>query len=81
MPLMRDVMVGFLTTGGFKVAAALPFTWGTGFLEGGRAKLPSGCDCVEELVETEGAGEGTGIEVAVAGVFSVADILKFGVKV
>jgi hypothetical protein len=53
-------------------------TLGAGFFEGGRAKLPSGCECTEELVDAEGTGEATGFEEATAGVFSVDDIFVSG---
>ena len=76
MPLIRDVMVGFL--GGSKDATPFPLTWGAGFFEGGREKLPSGCECTEELVDAEGTGEATGFEEVTAGVFSVDDIFDSG---
>jgi hypothetical protein len=64
MPLIRDVIVGFF---GLSCASPLattpPFT--APCVGGGRAKLPSGCECNEEVVvETEGTGEATGLEEA-----------------
>lgn len=62
MPLMREVMVGF-----FGFSETSPFGCGVPWVGGGSAKLPSGCECNEEVVEIEGAGEATGLELALGG--------------
>jgi hypothetical protein len=55
MPLMRDVIVGFF---GFRPSPFVAGPFAVGFEEGGREKCPSGCECTEEAVEAEAAGEG-----------------------
>ena len=61
MPLMRDVIVGFLgLSRASPLGTAPPFT--PPCVGGGSAKLPSGCECSDEVVETEGTGEAMGLD-------------------
>jgi hypothetical protein len=46
------------------------------FEGGGSAKLPSGWEWIEEVVDREGTGEAPGFAELVGGVFDVAAILE-----
>ena len=62
IPLMRDVMVGFFGLSNASPFCCAPFV---GALPGGgSAKFGSGCECSDEAVDTEGAGEATGFDAA-----------------
>jgi hypothetical protein len=77
---MRDVMVGF-----FGLSSASPF-WGAPFAAaafdgGGRAKLGSACECSDEAVDTDGAGEAAGFDATVCGLpLVVAAMVRVGLS-
>jgi hypothetical protein len=76
MPLIRDVIVGF-----FGLRPASPVAMAAVFTPfvrgGGRAKFPSGWECREDVVDTEGTGEATGFALALGGkLASLGDVFE-----
>jgi hypothetical protein len=64
MPLMREVIVGFFGLSNASPFARAPFAGAGALVGGGTARFVSDCECCDEAVETEGAGEGAGVGFA-----------------